>query len=101
MGYVVRGLSSASEALDVLHEFKPDLMIVDFAMPGQNGAEFAQIARRRLGNVPTLFVSGYADDNILQSLGEGAPILRKPFHPVELAAVVRSTLENGVRKQPV
>jgi signal transduction histidine kinase len=100
IGYVVKGLPAASDALEVLEEFKPDLIIVDFAMPGRNGAEFAQIARQRLGNVPTLFVSGYADDDILQSLGDGAPILRKPFHPVELAATVRSTLEGGVRKRP-
>ncbi len=101
MGYVVTGRPSASDALEALEEFKPDLMIVDFAMPGRNGAEFAQIAWQRLGNVPTLFVSGYADDNILQSLGEGAPILRKPFHPAELAAMVRSTLDGVVRKPPV
>ena len=72
---------------------QPDLVIVDFAMPGQNGAEIAHIIGRAAPALPIVFVSGYADDLVLETLGGNAPVLRKPFRPLELAAVVRSALD--------
>ena len=62
-----------------LPDFKPDLVIVDFAMPGQNGAEIAHVIGQAAPDLPIVFVSGYADDLVLETLGGNAPVLRKPF----------------------
>ena len=100
VGYCVRDFSLGNEALEALTEFRPELMIVDYAMPGRNGAQLAQDMRQRVGDVPILFVTGYANDAALHELGERTPILRKPFRPVELAAMVRSTLDARSQKEP-
>jgi signal transduction histidine kinase len=93
IGYRVREFSAGSEALEALDEFKPELMIVDYAMPGRNGAQLAQDMRGQVGDVPVLFITGYANDAVLRAVGEETPILRKPFRPLDLAAMVRSTLD--------
>jgi DNA-binding response OmpR family regulator len=93
IGYVVEGTSEAEAALAMLEGFEPDLLIVDFAMPGTNGAEVARSARLRRPDLPVLFLSGFADSAALEAAVGDAPLLRKPFRPVELAAAVRAVLD--------
>ena len=93
IGYTIRECATGAEALGALPDFEPDLVVVDFAMPGQNGAEIAHVIRQAAPDLPIVFVSGYADDLVLETLGGNAPVLRKPFRPNELAAAVRSALD--------
>ena len=71
----------------------PQLLIIDFAMPGANGAEVVKAARAAQPSLAVLFVSGYADSAALEAAMGSAPFLRKPFLPAELAHAVRSALE--------
>ena len=43
VGYTVRECATGGEALDAMPDFKPDLVILDFAMPGLNGAEVENV----------------------------------------------------------
>lgn len=94
LGYHVREAEHGQAALDVLTHFDPDLVILDFAMPGMNGAETALAIRAKCPDIPLLFVSGYADSATLEDAVGRAPLLRKPFRPAELAQAVRSILDN-------
>jgi CheY-like chemotaxis protein len=93
LGYEVQEAPHGEAALAVLDRFDPDLLIIDFAMPGMNGAETAQAMRRRNARLPILFLSGFADSAALEAAVGEAPILRKPFRPFELAAAVRTALD--------
>src|SRR5262249_9622633 len=93
LGYQVREATHGEAALALLGHFDPDLLIVDFAMPGMNGAEMAKTARQRKPGVEILFLSGYADSAALESAVGDAPLLRNPFRPGELAAAVRTALK--------
>jgi CheY-like chemotaxis protein len=97
LGYQVRDAEHGQAALQALSDFCPDAVILDFAMPGMNGAEAAVAIRERCPNVPLLFVSGFADSELLEKSVGKAPLLRKPFRPAELATAVRSVLENAHR----
>jgi CheY-like chemotaxis protein len=77
----------------MLDRLAPDLLILDFAMPEINGAEVAQTARQKIGDLKILFVSGYADSSALETAVGSAPLLRKPFRPTELAVAVRAALD--------
>jgi CheY-like chemotaxis protein len=91
MGYRVIEAGSGGAALDVLDRHSEiDLMMIDFAMPGMNGAEVAREARARRPLLPILFVTGYADTTALSPGDEG--VLRKPFREEELAAKLRAVL---------
>jgi signal transduction histidine kinase len=93
LGYVVREAENGSAALEALSEFRPDLLVVDFAMPGLNGAEVVLAARKINPDIRVLFVSGFAESEILETAVGAAPLLRKPFLPSELAAAVRLALD--------
>jgi CheY-like chemotaxis protein len=71
---------------------QPDLMIVDFLMPGMNGAEVVAKATSRYPNLPVIFATGYADMKAIEELIGCKSILRKPFQVAELVETVRVAL---------
>jgi DNA-binding response OmpR family regulator len=95
IGYVVHEAEHGEAALAMQKTVNPQLMIIDFAMPGTNGAEVVKAARAAQPTLPILFVSGYADSAALEAAMGSAPFLRKPFRPAELAEAVRAAIESG------
>ena len=92
LGYRVVEAGSGGAALDLLdRQTEIDVLLVDFAMPGMNGAEVAREVHARRPDLPVLFVTGYADTDALAAAG-GDSILRKPFVERDLAAKLRSAL---------
>jgi signal transduction histidine kinase len=94
LGYSVVEAGSGGAALEVLDEQDGiELLLLDFAMPGMNGAELAREARARRPELPILFLTGYADARVLPQLGR-EEILHKPFSQEELAAKVGAALQD-------
>jgi CheY-like chemotaxis protein len=92
LGYRVTEAGSGGAALDLIErESDIDLVIIDFAMPGMNGAEAARRIQSRRPTVPVLFVTGYADRSALGGIPE-AQIIRKPFVDDDLSKRVRLAL---------
>jgi signal transduction histidine kinase len=101
LGYAVLEAGSGGAALDVLsREPKIDLMIVDFAMPGMNGAEVARQVKTKRPFLPILFVTGFSDRTGMAGVDE-AYILAKPFVYDELASKVRFCLAGGASEKIV
>ena len=95
LGYTVNSAENADVGLKLLEQTNPDVVILDFAMPDLNGAEAAKIIRSRRQALPILFVSGYADTQVLgEAVGE-VPILHKPFSRAEFAAAVLAARQKG------
>ncbi|MES2722012.1 MAG: response regulator [Pseudomonadota bacterium] len=95
LGYCVVEAGSGGAALETLQQ-RPDidLMLLDFAMPGMNGAEVAREAVTRRPSLPIVFVTGYADVEALAHAGE-AGVIQKPFEDHELASKLRAVLEGA------
>jgi signal transduction histidine kinase len=93
LGYEVSQAAAGEDALSILADVRPDMIIIDFAMGGLTGAETVIAARQLYPGIPILFISGFADTEALRSAVETAPLIHKPFHPAELAAAVRSILD--------
>jgi signal transduction histidine kinase len=92
LGYAVVEAGSGGAALETLQR-RPDidLMLLDFAMPGMNGAEVAREAHARRPGLPIVFVTGYADAEAL-SLADERAIIQKPFDDHDLAAKLGAVL---------
>jgi len=89
LGHRVETLDGAEAGLAALARGAPDLILVDFAMPGMNGADFARDARARYPGLPIVFVTGFAESDQLEgALGLDVAVLRKPFGIDDLAAIV-------------
>lgn len=93
-GAVVRIAVSSADALVVFLEWKPDLLISDLGLPGEDG--FALISRIRTltpeegGNIPAAALTAYArDEDRLRALSSGFQIhIPKPIDPNKLAAKI-------------
>jgi PAS domain S-box-containing protein len=90
LGYRVTEAGSGGAALDMLGSGPSvDLLLVDFAMPGMNGAEVAREARGRFAALPIVFLTGYADQAAIRTVGQEF-VVQKPFRNEELAAKLQA-----------
>ncbi|MBS7539511.1 response regulator [Ancylobacter lacus] len=95
LGYGVVAAGSGEEALALLRRDEPvDLLMVDYAMPGMNGAEVARAAAELRPGLPTLFITGYADLKALREIGEDR-VVRKPFQDDELPRRLAEAFRQG------
>jgi signal transduction histidine kinase len=91
-GAVVRQAGYGASGLDLMAGEVPDLMIVDFAMPGMTGAEVTRRVREAHPAMPVLMVTGFADSTALDTMRGEVTILRKPFQSDELLRRVAEML---------
>jgi signal transduction histidine kinase/CheY-like chemotaxis protein len=93
IGYKVSEAADGPSGLAKLAEQAPDLLLVDFAMPGMNGAEVAKAARARQPGLPIVFATGYAETAAIeQAVGPDAVVLHKPFRMDELQAALAEAM---------
>ncbi len=80
-------------ALSHHQRLKPDLVILDVNLPGQDGYEVLA-AIRRLSDTPVIMVTALAEDlDKLQALRMGADdYVVKPFNPLEVVARAKAVL---------
>jgi signal transduction histidine kinase/ActR/RegA family two-component response regulator len=95
LGYAVTEAEHGQAGLERLEEARPDLLIVDFAMPGLSGTEVAALARKKRPDLPVMLVTGYADMRAVEKVFDGDAILRKPFKVDDLTAAIQRTLKAG------
>ena len=92
------GVAESGAALDqVLAGQRPDLVILDLMLPGEDGLSICRRLRTRGGSVPILMLTAKADpiDRVV-GLEMGADdYLAKPFNPRELLARVRALLRRA------
>ncbi len=93
LGAQVTEAASGAQALEALQDIEPDVVILDFAMPGMTGAETAARISLIQPDLPIIIASGYADTQALRIvLGERIAMLHKPFRHHELTSVIRAVL---------
>jgi CheY-like chemotaxis protein len=94
-GFVVRETSSAREALALLEEFRPDVLLTDQVMPGMDGCELIRRIRSepRWRGLPILLCTGVeGDPRSVFSEGDGVHLVVKPFAGDALVSRVREVL---------
>jgi two-component system cell cycle sensor histidine kinase/response regulator CckA len=90
-GYTVVTADNGEDALEVLERGEEiDLLISDVVMPGMDGPTMVREARKSRPELKILFMSGYAEEQLRNSIDiENVNFLPKPFSVTELAEAAR------------
>ena len=97
-GYLTLEASEGGEALRLLTEARPDLILVDLTMPGMSGIEFVETLRKQVKMpVPFIILTGTDPleiENLSEALGASS-ILQKPFTREGLLQKVETMLKKS------
>ncbi|PZR52384.1 DNA-binding response regulator [Xylanimonas oleitrophica] len=90
-GWDARTAGNGQEALNVIREFGPDLLVLDIMMPGLDGMEVLTRVRAAGNNVPVLFLTAKdaVEDRIAGISAGGDDYVTKPFNLEEVIARLR------------
>ncbi|WP_432471381.1 phosphate regulon transcriptional regulator PhoB [Amphritea sp. HPY] len=105
-GYECIEAESAQAAHPLIVDNKPDMILLDWMMPGTSGVEFARRLRKdeMTSDIPIIMITAKGnEDNKIQGLESGIDdYITKPFSPRELVArlktVLRRTTPKGVEE---
>jgi len=97
-GYAVRTAGDGDEALEVMRQWTPDLVITDLSMPNMGGLELCRRIRSK-SEVPIIVLSVRGEEKPkIEALDCGADdYVTKPFNMNELVARVRAGLRRASR----
>jgi two-component system chemotaxis response regulator CheY len=95
-GYDVSTAADGQEALDLLADDPPDLIVTDQIMPGMDGVELLRAVRQLpvYGDIPVIVVTANSDvrDQPEAEAAGATAFLTKPVGSVELLATVQRAL---------
>jgi signal transduction histidine kinase len=93
IGHEVTEAANGPQALLELERLDVQLMLLDFAMPGMNGAEVAMQALDLKPEVKLLFLTGFSDSEAIDKAVDGrARVLKKPATAATLFAAIEEML---------
>jgi PleD family two-component response regulator len=98
--FIVEKAAGGSDGLAKARSGRPDLLIVDAAVPGMDGFEFLSLLKRdpEISRIPVLMLSSLDEEEaVVKSLDEGADYVIKPFSPRILVAKIKKTLRDARR----
>ena len=93
-GYTVLTAENGEAALELIASAdRPDLLISDVVMPTMDGPTMVARVRKRYPDLPILFMSGYAEEQLRKSIDiDRVAFLPKPFSVQQLAEAARDAL---------
>ncbi len=95
-GYQVIPLQDGDQAMTVIREHRPDLVIMDMLMPGLDGEEICHAIKSEplFAHLPVIITTGQflEGDSSSPQFKKADSYLRKPFDPEELLNRVREFL---------
>jgi two-component system cell cycle sensor histidine kinase/response regulator CckA len=98
-GYRVLESSGPEEAIRLAgeHAGQIGLLLTDVVMPGMNGADLAVRLQSKQPDLIAIFMSGYAESDVLRKVREGHAIhIQKPFTVDSLLSRIAEALEAKV-----
>lgn len=96
-GYKVKSCSSGYEALEIIKEYNPDLILLDVMMPGMDGPTTLKAIHEmpEFSSLPVIFMTAKAQaQEIYNYTNTGAiDVIIKPFDPMTLSNTIKNIWE--------
>jgi len=101
-GHVVSSASSAELALEALESFDPELILLDFRLPGMDGLTLLRQLRKTHAQTPVILMTAFGSlDLAVNALGQGVfDYLPKPFDLDDAISLVSRALTNQQHSIP-
>ncbi|MBU2708616.1 MULTISPECIES: phosphate regulon transcriptional regulator PhoB [Zooshikella] len=103
-GYECLEADNTQDAHGIIIDKKPDLILLDWMLPGTSGIELARRLRRdeMTAGIPIIMLTAKGEeDNKIQGLEVGADdYITKPFSPRELVARLKAVLRRSGAQEP-
>lgn len=103
-GFRVIEAADCQQAEHLIAEQVPDLILLDWMLPGRSGIEFAKWLKQRTNtqNIPIIMLTAKAEeDHKIKALDIGADdYVVKPFSPRELVARIKAVMRRGLLENP-
>ena len=104
-GYSVMTAQRGEDALDLIYQYKPDLVLLDIMLPGIDGWQVCEIARLNPNyrDIKIIFLTARGrKEEIAKGLALGADdYITKPFSNAQLVAKVKALLEKAKKEAGV
>ncbi len=102
-GYAIERANDGEEALKKIDSSQPDLVLLDYNMPGLNGIEVLKELRKKECDVPAIMLTAHGTiERAVMAIKEGAyDFLTKPFEPDHIILTVKKALEQERLKRRV
>lgn len=96
-GFDARLCHTGDLAMDVFHDYRPDLVLLDLMLPGRDGVDVCRDIRTESG-VPIVMLTAKSDtSDVVDGLAAGADdYVAKPFKTQELIARIKTRLRRHV-----
>ena len=96
-GYRVKTFADGRTILEVIRKDPPDLLILDYILPGQNGLKLAVSIKKEFPALPVVILTGHGSEEVAaEALRAGADdYIIKPFLPEIMTHVVQRVLEKS------
>jgi two-component system OmpR family response regulator len=94
-GMSVRAAATTAEALVLIADRRPDVVLLDVMMPGVDGVSFCQMHAGLCREIPVIFLTARTEEDHVASYFEAGAcgVISKPFDPFSLPGRVRAILE--------
>ncbi len=89
----VRIAKSANEAIEAARAHRPDIILTDYDLDGDQTGVDAVRAIRQTYDCPVIFVSAYPDDILIGQEGEPDFVITKPYSVLALRAAIAHALD--------
>jgi twitching motility two-component system response regulator PilH len=104
--YELKSADTGAMGLELVKEFKPDIILLDFVMPKINGFQFCKILREEMGvkETPILLITSKAEDvgKKFTERFHKVEYIAKPFQPEDLLEKIQKMLNvNGSGAKPI
>lgn len=96
LGYQVKICDTGRDVMDVLHSYKPDLMLLDVMLPGVDGYSLAgQISEdKQLNQMPIIVLTALDPSRTMfQRFPQVVGFMSKPFNTDDLVETIKTALE--------
>jgi len=100
-GYNVQAFPTGEEALDHIERYPPDVILLDFMLPGIDGLEVLRSLTDQVHDIKVIMITGFADvKSSVEAMKLGAiDYIRKPFELEEIRLVILKVKQQKMRDE--